>query len=70
MADKIENTRSNHLSRSDSNAVWIVSTYVSHTLILITLKLKPINYLVLTSLTVFITVLPNVHINRLINAVA
>jgi len=43
MAEKIENTRSNHLSRSDCKAVWIVSTYVSHTRILITLKkLTPI----------------------------
>jgi len=31
MADKIENTRSSHLSTSDCNAVWIVSTYISHT---------------------------------------
>jgi hypothetical protein len=70
MDDKIENTRSNHLIRSDCNAVSIVSIYVSHTRILIKLKkLTSIHYLVLTLLTVFITVLPKVRINRLTNVV-
>jgi len=41
---------------------------VTHVRILITLKkLTPINYSVLTLLTVFITVLPKVCINRFVN---
>jgi len=44
---------------------------VTHIPILITLKeLTPINYLVLTLLAVFITVLAKVRINKLINTVA